>query len=169
MSKERKTKYAFGVASRTFDNSHVFMCDIDADISLKSVVKIGEEIQKTFLLSTLYVIESSNGWNLLTLDKLPLKLVYMINKEIPEACRKYNRISFYERGFYVLRMGNDKKVVKDIGGYNLFLKSNAHRLFFQNCLRGFPFWSQLETSFDDNTRFWITKFKCNKHGWELIS
>lgn len=165
----KKSRYAFGIASRTFDDNHIFMSDIDENLPLSEVVEVAQEIQREFLLFQIHIIKSSKGWNLVSLDKLPLKLVYMINNEIPKACRKYNRMSFYNRRFYVLRMGSDKVVEADVrveGGNPLFVQSFAHRVFFRKYLKSFD--DVCPPCFYDNqNRFVITKFESDKHGVEF--
>ena len=70
--------YAYGVMSRTYDDSHIYMGDIDGKVTLKSVNELCTKIIKHFLLSDIYIIQSSNGFNFYSLDKLPLKMVCLL-------------------------------------------------------------------------------------------
>lgn len=145
------------------------MCDIDDGLPIEHIVNICEAIQKDFLLSDIYILRTANGWNLFSLDKLSLKLVWIINNCFEESCKDYNRISFYIRKFYVLRMGADKTLEHVAKSDNhVFVKSNAHRIFFENIINGFHDYDQDLRDFDEYEKFVITKFKSSKHGWRLI-
>ena len=124
--------------SRTYDNAHIYMGDIDKDISLKEMESIARKIQKQYLLSDIYIIKSSHGYNFYSLDKLALDVIKDINSSILVIDSTYNYLQYYKRGFYTLRTmpKHDKKFVKTIKSIYPSIykntKSNAHRIYFNN-------------------------------------
>jgi len=159
--------------SRTYDNAHIYMGDIDKDISLKEMETIARKIQKQYLLSDIYIIKSSHGFNFYSLDKLALDVVKDINSSIKDIDSTYNYLQYYKRGFYTLRTmpKHDKKFIKTIKSIYppIYAKSNAHRIYFNNV------WdldinnhvSNDKTGFDNLERIWLIQFRNNKHGWEI--
>jgi len=101
--KTNEYKIAYGITSQAADDSHIFISDIDKDIPLDQVKAYCKVIQKHFDLSDIYIMKSNHGYNLVSLDKLPLKLVYQINHTIPYVDKVFNRLAFLNRGLYVLR------------------------------------------------------------------
>ncbi len=166
-------KYAYGVMSRTYDNAHIYMGDIDKDISLKEMESICRKIQKQYLLSDIYIIKSSHGFNFYSLDKLALDVVKDINSSIKDIDSTFNYLAFYKRGFYVLRTmpKHDKKFVKTVKSIypSIYVKSNAHRIYFNNVwdLDINNYVNYENNDFDRLERIWLIQFKTNKHGWEI--
>lgn len=153
--------------SRTFDDGHIYMGDIDEKIPLKKVESLCRRLQDNFLLHHIYIVRSSSGWNIFSLDKLALKMVFLINSVTDEICKKFNNIAFRTRCFYVLRVGSDKELVKRVPSPRsspVFVQSNGHRIFYNNMLGISREWDMF---FDEFERFWIIRFKSSKHGWSL--
>jgi hypothetical protein len=158
-------KIAFGITSQCQDNSHIFISDIDEEISIQAIKRISLRLQHDYKLSTIYIIGSKHGYNLISLDKLPCKMVYMINHSIDEVDPVFNRLAFKERGFYVIRtQPNYDKMVIDLAysKNNIFVRSNAHRIFFNSL---FDLNIEKTDIFDESERVTMCRFKNKKYGW----
>ena len=164
------TKVAFGIISTCEDNSHIFMCDTDhkdnPHITLELFTNIINNIIDEYNLSNVFIVESTNGYNAYSLDKIPLRLLYEINKSYPNVLdQTYNELMYTRRGFYVLRIGHDKKIVDILSSpHDIYKRSNAHRIFFNSV---FGLHVDRYHSFDDFERFRIIRFLNNKHGVDL--
>ena len=122
-------------------------------------------IQKEYHLSTIFIVSSSHGYNLYSLDKLPLKLIFLINNSHSDIDPVFNRLAFKNRGCYVLRTlpASDKMVCDFAHKDNrLFIQSNAHRIYFNNV---FGLNVQHNPCFDNNEIVKICRFKNKKYGW----
>jgi len=164
---DNPSKIAFGITSKCEDNSHIFMTDIDKDnINIDIISRVLDKIIDEYKLSNIYIVESSNGYNAFSLDKLPLKLIYSINHCFPNIIdQQYNELQFNKRGFYTLRIGLDKHVV-DIrpSPHAIFCRSNAHRIFFNSV---FELHIDKYHIFDDYEIVKIIRFLNSKHGVDL--
>ena len=162
-----KPKYAFGITSQTQDNSHIFMSDIDKEIGKEEIKKICDYIQWTFGLSDIYVSKSHHGWNMFSLDKLPLRHVYTINKMSHFIDKQYNELQYNNRKFYTLRtLPRDDKIFSFINrsGNNLFAKSNGHRIFFTEF---FDLHIEKDDLFDDSEIVTLIRYRNKKYGWYM--
>ena len=161
------TKYAFGITSQCHDGSHIYMADIDENITIDNVITIVSDILKKYYLYTIHIVKSTNGYNLFSLDKLPLKEIHEINRQYPSIDQKYNKLQYERRGFYTLRISNDKHYTLPITQDNktpLFVQSNAHRIFFNSIYN----LSLLQTNYYDNSDYFkIIRFINEKHGVEM--
>ena len=159
---------AFGITSKCEDNNHIYMGDIDnTDISLNKVKGICMELQKEFNLSTIYIVSSKNGFNLFSLDKIPLKMVFLVNNSNGFIDKTYNKLQFLNRGSYTLRTlpAYDKFIAGIVqSGNRVFPRSDAHRCFFNNL-----FGNNIEKDFmfDDLEKIELCKFHNSKYGWVL--
>ena len=97
------------IGSELMDN--IFMIDYD-NLVLEAVTNHLRFIQKDYNLSDIYIIESSNGFNALSLDIMNLTIIYNIGIDVfSPADRDFFKYG-YKRGYYVLRFDNDKRLVK---------------------------------------------------------
>ena len=165
--KNCRSKVAFGITSVCENGSHIFMSDIDSDVSIKEARIVYSKIIEEYGLSRIYLLKSSCGYNAFSLDKLPLKLVHEINSSNSLIDAVYNDLQFTRRGFYTLRIGMDKKVIDFVNSKNcIFVRSNAHRIFFNNIfsldIRHLPF------IYDDCERFRVIRFLNGKHGVDVV-
>lgn len=166
---DKPDKVAFGITSLCEDGSHIFMTDIDNDsLSYDTIKDVLSTIINEYMLSNIYVIKSSHGYNAYSLDKLPIHVVYDINKSFPTVLdQQYNELQFSKRDFYTLRIGADKEVFDILPSkYNIYMRSNAHRIFFNNV---FSLHVGYEVSFfDDFEGFRIIRFLNGKHGVDAL-
>jgi hypothetical protein len=161
-------KTNFGITSQTQDNQHIYMGDVDKELTFDEIMTLIKELHNRGLYEII-LVESANGYNLFSLDKMSLKLVHKINDEIPFIDEQFNNLAYRLRKFYVLRIGPDKKV---IGIYKnpcftkpLFIKSNAHRKFF-NVVYGLGLGHN--RFYDDLNHYQIIAFGSKKHGYENL-
>lgn len=165
-------KYAYGITSKTEDGNNIYMGDIDQKISETELINLCEEIQVVYNLSDMYMIKSNNGFNIVTLDKLPLKLIYLINKEYELIDPIYTYMQTFRRGFYTLRTlpNSDKQFFGLLRHKGCFNKSNAHRIFFNNFF-GFSkldkHFIDYDNSFDDSEQVMVIRFMNTKYGWDI--
>ncbi len=160
---------AFGITSQCSDGNHIYIGDIDKkDISIHKVKSICYDLIKQFNLSTIYIIGSKNGFNLVCLDKMPLKQVYLINNSNGFMDKQYNKLQFMNRGSYTLRTfpAYDKFFAGFVqSGNHVYVKSDAHRCFLNNLLGAYI---DKDMHFDDSERIELCKFHNNKYGWKGI-
>lgn len=161
------TKFAFGITSSCIDGNHIYMGDVDHNIQFKDIYEYANDIMKDNLMSNMIVLKTANGYNLMSLDKIPLKMVHRINEKYKLIDKEFNDIAYFTRRFYVLRMGIDKSVSFMLYNYDnpVHIQSNAHRIFVNSV-----FGKNINKTkfFDDYDVFQIIKFKNTKYGWELI-
>jgi len=162
----QKLKYCYGITSETDDRlNHVFMMDFDG-IGLQTVKDYLNEIQVDNNLSDIYIIESTNGYNAISLDKLPQSLIYNWgNYAYSPADRQFLKIGF-ERGYFVLRFGHDKKLVETlINASNVYEKSLAHKKF----LEWFFDIKIICAPLDTNKKINLIRYPSEKHGYHILN
>lgn len=101
----------------------------DYDIfMLPEIVMDLEFIQFQYNLSTIYIFCSNNGYNALSLDKIPYNILFDIYKDTKFVCKDY--ITFgSKRNFLTLRIGKDKKLCTILHSNNIkYEKSLSHAL-----------------------------------------
>jgi hypothetical protein len=160
-------KTAFGITSKCHDGSHIYMGDIDTDISLNKVKSICMKFQLEYNLSTIYIIGTNHGYNLYSLDKIPLKLIFIINNSDNNLDKVYNKLQFLNRGSYTLRTlpAGDKFVIARVQSANrVFVRSNAHRIYFNNF---FALDVPKDFMFDESEKIELCRFHNTKYGWKF--
>lgn len=121
--------YEYGYSSKTQDGKHILMFDIDNIYSHDILIKSIKQLQKKYCLSDFYVFKTRGGYHLVCLDKLNFFSVIEIKKFFKYDDRLYNKISII-RGLWILRLGNDIKLVDIIHSKGIHEKSNSHRVLF---------------------------------------
>lgn len=156
-------KYCYGISSLTQDCKHIFMCDIDRYIHSYPLERLIKYIQSKYYLSDMYIFKSTHGFNMLTLDKLPLKMVHNINKSITFCDTDFNKYSF-KRGYYVLRIDKDKELINIIphNGLDAWVKSNAHKKFLKEVMH---LNIKPKGVFDDYTIMDLIEYPSKKDGY----
>jgi len=164
----RNSKVCFGICSNTSDGKHIIMFDYD-DISLNDVKNDIIAIQKKFNLSAFYVLSSDNGYNAFCLSKKSIseiKEIYNFSKHLDPL---YIKLSFEKRGYFVLRMsGNKKLILTIVTNINKDIISFAHYKFFKDIMRFnlLEFNHDIYIPYHDNlTTFRIIGYKSVKHGF----
>lgn len=154
-------KTCLAISSLCNDNQHILMLDIDENISLEEVLMYCTPIINKYNLSDIYVINSTKGYNLFSLDKLPFNFIKMIGQEFPIFDKQF-LVFGYRRGYYDLRLGVDKKYITKVDGNKYVNKSNAHRLFFNWF---FDLNIENDAFFDHETKIGIVEYESEKYGY----
>lgn len=135
------------------------------DYDIKDFSKVYEElfyIQKKFMLSNIYVYYSENGFNALSLDKLPFNILKEIYKNCEIICDDYIELGL-KRDFLTLRLGKDKKLCHTIKTNNIYYKKSlAHALLLIEFLDT-PI--EIDNTFDSNTVLRLKAYRSIKHGF----
>lgn len=156
----------YGVSSKADENNldHVFMLDFD-NCLYASVVNELLGLQKEYGLSDIYIIESTNGYNAISLDILSLSIIYNIGHDVLSLCDK-NFIHYgFERGYYTLRFDRDKKLKKILkNDSKKYKKSLAHKLFLEWF---FEIKIDFDNCFNCYSKIKLIQFPSNKNGYHL--
>lgn len=107
------TEYGYG--SKCVDGKHVLLLDYD-DEKPEHIMMDLQGLQKQFKLHEIYLFKSRNGYNAICLDKFDLSDAFTIKMHSAYSDPKHNRIGF-ERGNWVLRIGEDKLYVTSVTQY----------------------------------------------------
>ena len=156
-------KCSYGVSSQCDHRAeHIFMIDYDG-VSLENVREHLKYIQKELGLSTIFIIKSKHGYNALSLDKLPISLIYSYGTNIlSPADRDFFKYG-YGRNYYVLRFDQDKEIVEILpSDSKKYKKSEAHRIFMEFF---FGLNIDYDNSFDDNQNIIFVQYPSNKNGY----
>lgn len=128
---ERRKPNVYAISSLCEDGKHVIFWDFDVQKNPKTFYKIENSlkaIQRQFLLSKIYLLDSRCGYNAICLDKLDKNTVGNIKNLTPYDDRRH-----LEQGLtynWKMRIGPDKKLITniDVAGFSNFVRSNAHRI-----------------------------------------
>jgi hypothetical protein len=149
LEEDRKPN-VYAISSICEDGTHIIIWDFDFDKKPKSLFRLEnslKNIQRNFLLSSIYLFESRCGYNAVCLDKIDKHTVTNIKNLTFGDDRKH-----LEQGIlynWKLRIGSDKKLIEiiDTEHFTKFTRSNAHRIALNNL---FNTEIQHNTFFDDN-------------------
>jgi len=162
-----KLKCCYGISSKVKNdqfNRHIFMIDYD-HVDIISVKKHLKHLIDVYKLSDIYLIESTHGYNALSLDLLPIGLIFDMGINVfSPADRDFFKYGF-NRQYYVLRFDIDKKLVEIVKSkYNLHDKSLAHKKFIE-----WFFNIKISNSdkFNNNTKLDVIQYPSNKNGYHL--
>lgn len=153
-------KSCFGICSDTKDNKHIIMVDFDGT-SYINVYSTLYNLVNENNLSTMYIIESKNGFNAFSLTKMKLYDIEKMLKKYKHIDRMFIKLAVEKRGFFVLRIGNDKKYLSAIPSYNKENLSYAHYLFYSDVMN-YPIYNN--GSYDKFKELKIIAYKSLKHG-----
>ena len=156
-------KCCYGISSKVDEFTHIFMIDYD-HVDLKDVTKHLIDLQTDYGFSDIYIIESTNGYNAICLDCMPISLIYNIGTRMDcPGDRHFFKYGF-ERCYYTMRMDNDKKLIAILKSKNcLYEKSMQHKLFlewfFDIKING--------EKFIDGNKLGIIQYPSTKNGYHL--
>jgi len=123
-------EYEIGFSSVCEDGKHILLWDFDIK-NIGYFYKIKDillDIQKGFKLSTIYVIRSRNGFHAICLDKCDKREAFHIKSMTRFNDNRHNLIGS-KRDSWVLRIGEDKRIIEILKAKSTWQKSNAHREF----------------------------------------
>lgn len=154
-------KVCFGITNLTADGYFIPFLDYD-DIALKRVEKELSDIQKKFNLSDVYIIKSSNGYNALSLDKLPYNVMINLVNYSKLLDKTFRKVAI-ARGYFTLRIGIDKKIIVILeSDCKYYEKSNSHCMSLE---RFYDIEVKNKTKIDNNTMLRIDMFSSDKYGF----
>jgi len=161
----KQIRCCYGISSLCKNGQHVFMIDYD-NKKLNDVIKHLKYIQKDYNLSEIYIIKSTNGYNAISLDMLPLVVIYSIGtNDFSIADRKFFSYGL-KQGFYTLRFGKDKELIKILHSVsNCHNKSLGHKMFLEWF---FNLNIDNNINFTENDNINILQFKSNKYGFHMV-
>lgn len=154
-------KVCFGMTNLTADGYFIPFLDYD-DISLKRVETDLLNIQKKFNLSDIYIIKSSNGYNALSLDKLPYNVMISLVDYSKIVDKVFRKVAI-ARGYFTLRIGIDKKIICILTSDSIYYeKSNSHLLALE---KFYDIEVKNIEKIDKNTMLRIDMFLSDKYGF----
>ncbi len=156
-----ESKVCFGYTNIASKGFYLPFFDYD-NIDINDILKELKRIQNKFMLSNIYIYESKNGFNALSLDKLPFNVLKELYKNCEYLCEDYVRLGL-DRSFLTLRLGGDKKLFTVLVTRNrYYIKSLAHALVLIEFLNTNV---EIDKDFDSNTVIRLKAYRSAKHGF----
>jgi hypothetical protein len=154
--------YCFGIASKCEDGKDILMLDFDIkDYDFEKMINDLQLMQSSYSLSNMYIIESNNGYNIFSLDKISMEIYRKIDRFTRLVDSDFMKYGL-KRGYFVLRMDKDKQFFDVLEHEGRYRKSNAHRLFFNFALN---MEIKKDLLFDRSTRFDLIQYDSDKDGY----
>ena len=168
LKRKRKKDFfcCYGISSKaSVDNQHVLFLDYDTK-NLHNIVEHLHYLQEEYGLSDIYVIGSTNGFNAVCLDVLPLSVCYAIGTDILSPCdRDFFKYAF-NRGYFTLRFDCDKELRFILESDNRkHERSLAHKKFLEWF---FSIEIKDDSSFNGYTKIDFIQFPSSKNGYHLV-
>jgi hypothetical protein len=164
-SNEILLKCCYGITSKANENEiqgHCLFLDYDKK-DRACVIEHLNYIQYEYHLSDIFVIKSTNGFNAVVLDVLPLAECLRIMIDVSSPIDRDFATYGFNRGYYTLRFGSDKELFMIIpSAKRSYERSLAHKKFLE-----FFFGIQIKDdgSFNDFTKLGIIQFPSDKDGY----
>lgn len=128
------TKVCLGYSSICEDKKHVLL--LDYDVPKTKLLEIEDNlffITKKYNIPTFYIIDSTNGYNAISLGKLSLRDNLRVRSKCKYTDALHTKIGYKRKG-WVLRIGSDKKIISVVrNSITNIEKSNAHRILLNSC------------------------------------
>ena len=159
----RKSKVCFGYTNKASNGFYLPFFDYD-DKKLHDIEIELTKIQKKYALSDIYIFSSKNGYNALSLDKLPYNKLKDIYSECKLVCDEYLELGL-RRNILTLRIGKDKKLIEVVeSNNNIWKKSLSHAIllivFFDVDIEVYA-----NKTFDNNLYLRLKAYRSEKHGF----
>lgn len=157
------SKVCFGYTNRAMNGLYLPFFDYD-NVKIDNIIKELTFIRDKHQLSQIYIFESKNGFNALSLDKLPYGILCNLYDDCKFVCEDYLQLGL-KRSFLTLRIGHDKKLFHIIESNNTYYKKSlAHAIllnvFFDVFLDTFN-----DKSFDNSMYIRLKVYRSEKHGF----
>lgn len=158
-----KSKVCFGYTNKASNGFLLPFFDYDY-ISISDIKKELVFLQMKYHLSDIYIYKSKNGFNALSLDKLPYNILIDVYKDCKLVCKDYLKLGL-KRSFLTLRIGRDKELIHIIkSDNNNWIKSLSHAIllyvFFNTDIDFIN-----NHSFDNNMYIRLKAYRSEKHGF----
>lgn len=153
------------VSSLCEDGNHILIWDFDYKhnpTTLRKIENILSDVLIRYDLSNVFILESRNGYNAISLNKLSFEKVFNIKLNTKLDDEKHNLFG-YDQGHWRIRYGTDKKVVSTLRNISSkYSNSNAHRIFMNKMLNCSI---KQDYTFDDHKNvlmvgYWSWKEEC---------
>lgn len=158
-----KSKVCFGYTNKASNGLFLPFFDYDEKL-LFDIAKELMFIQTKYKLSDIYIFSSKNGFNALSLDKLPFNTLIKLYSDCSLVCEDYLQLGL-KRSFLTLRIGYDKKletILKSSETY--YIKSLAHAIllnvFFNTDIEIYG-----NKTFDNSLYIRLKAYRSEKHGF----
>jgi hypothetical protein len=168
MGNKRMFKCCYGISSKADKNGgNALFLDYDK-VTYEIVIEHLRYIQEEYSLSNIYLIKSTNGFNAVCLDVLPLSLCYAIGIDVMSPCDRPFFKYGYDRGYYTLRFDCDKTFFGIVrSDNNRYLKSLAHKNFL-NWFFDPDLFIPPDDKFNGYSKVNLVQFPSDKDGYHLV-
>lgn len=164
LEKLKKARCCFGICSNTGDNKHIIFLDFD-NKKYPEVYSCCHSMQILYDLSTFYILETEHGYNAFCLSKKTLDELKDMYQHFNAIDKLFIELSIKKRGFFVLRMTKDKRLISHIENHTDECLSLAHFMFFKDIM-DYPLFTF--DKFDDLLRLKVICYKSVKHGYAEV-
>lgn len=164
LEKLKQAKSCFGICSNTEDKKHVIFLDFD-NKKYPEVYSCCHSMQVLYDLSTFYILETENGYNAFCLSKKTIDELKDMYIHFTNIDHLFIELSLKKRGFFVLRMTKDKRLISHIENHTDEKLSYAHYLFFK-IIMDYPLFT-IDT-FDNLLKTRVICYKSVKHGYAEV-
>jgi hypothetical protein len=156
-----KSKVCFGYTNKAQGNLYLPFFDYD-NVNYELVKHELLFLQEKFKLSDIYIYTSINGFNALSLDKLPFNTLVKLYNECEYVCSDYMQLGL-NRSFLTLRIGRDKKLHEVLKSSSTYYK----RSFAHGILLSVFFDTTIENTnnFDNSLHIRLKAYRSEKHGF----
>lgn len=165
---KRMFKCCYGISSKADENGgNALFLDYDK-VTLETTLEHIEYLQDEYHLGNVYLIKSTNGFNAICLDVIPLSLCYAIGNDVISPCdRNFFKYGF-ERGYYTLRFDCSKQFLTIVRSSNSwYLKSLAHKNFL-NWFFDPDLVIMDDGRFNNYSKVNLVQFPSDKDGYHLV-
>lgn len=164
LSLTQTLKCCYGISSRCENYEHIIMLDYDRTTK-DEVIEHIKRLQKEYGLSDFYLINTTNGFNAVCLDKLVFGLIYSLGMDVTSpADREFFRIANI-RNYFTLRFDIDKRLDMILkSSSKKYDKSFAHKKFLEWF---FDVQINQDKTFDENTNLVLVQYPSIKNGYHM--
>ncbi|MCJ7637217.1 MAG: hypothetical protein MUO21_06975 [Nitrososphaeraceae archaeon] len=158
-----KSKVCFGYTNKAMNNSYLPFFDYDS-VEIEDIMKELTFLRDKYQLSQIYIFESKNGFNALSLDKLPYRILVNLYNDCNFVCEDYLQLGL-KRSFLTLRIGNDKKLFHIIKSSNTYYKKSLAHAILMNVFFNVFIETYNDKSFDNSMYIRLKVYRSEKHGF----
>jgi len=158
-----KSKVCFGYTNKA--SNGFFLPFFDYDIrDIDNIIRELRFIQVKYQLSDIFIYNSKNGYNALSLDKLPYNIICSLYADCKLICTDYKMLGL-KRNFLTLRIGNDKTLYSILKSNNEYYKKSLAHAIFLNVFLNTDIDIFNHRLFDDSLTIVLKAYRSEKHGF----
>jgi len=158
-----KSKVCFGYTNKAMNGLFLPFFDYDnikADNMIKELIFLKDKYQ----LSQIYIFSSKNGFNALSLDKLPYRILCNLYEDCKLVCNDYLQLGL-KRSFLTLRIGHDKELFHIIESSNTYYKKSLAHAILLNVFFNVFVDIHNDKLFDNSMYIRLKAYRSEKHGF----